>query len=386
MIETDFYTIFQVVYDNSSSLVYKKSKFEYSKKHTTMKKSVIYEFEKQITSLKKTEGFDPRHCTNPIPYAENIKWKDKNTEITAQFFDARHSYFSLLELSLKEAITLKISAEYFELFLVYQLLGSASVLQEDGSQFPLDWTSTIKEDDYVLLYSSPRTISITFEAGDHQIFFFMLSRDWLKSYAHLDGQHFQKLSHHLYNHHDVFRASKAMAISSLIRKHILFLFTLPVPEQKDLNMDARINEPLTSLLSIARIDLENSERCVEKLRIKETDVVKAQVIHDYIVEQTELGGKLMRAMDIAKHFRITHQQLNIIYNQVFGFSVNIDIMNERVKRTQIVVKQSNSNISDSEIARDVGYTDANHMVTQYKKYFGHHPREDRPDYKPPSQP
>lgn len=80
-------------------------------------------------------------------------------------------------------------------------------------------------------------------------------------------------------------------------------------------------------------------------------------------------------MDVAKHIYLSHEYFSRLFKEEVGENFSTYLTIYRIKKAKELIK--NTDMKISQIASEVGYSNAGYFSKNYKKYTGVSPEEDR---------
>lgn len=312
----------------------------------------------------------PANSWYRIPYAEKKYWQTDNFRIVEQDYDGKDTYFSLIEIRVKERFSFVIRTTASDLLWLYLLKGGMKIRQHPSGTEPNGFLDGLQEDEYALLYSPPRDYEITVEPGLHVLFLFVVNAAWLQRHPIVEPTHYQKLIGYLQRKKDNRSSTKVLNIHDETRKEILHLFSLR--NFDEMQMDVKVYASIVKLVLISREDLKKNgillSRNMQGTLVKVRAYYKKQISEGYVPPISE----------VAEYFKIGIRQLRDGHKAYYGHSLQSHITEQRLELAADLLLNSNDSIT--EIAYKVGY----HLKVfrkQFKYYYNFSPSEYRRLYK-----
>lgn len=336
-----------------------------------MKQNLLIEIQKHFPNMK--EVAIPTDCPYTIDYAKKKCFQGPEGRIFFQEYDAKDALFNLMEFDLKVDIILPIEVIFADLFWLYLLAGSISILDENGNPFPGDWLHDLEEREYVVLFSSPRKYKVVLNTEYHLLHYFSPARKWLMRHSKIDGKEFQEITQYLYGNQNTYYCSKILKFDPIIDGALLVL--LGLKKVKGLTMDTNVYVPMVELITISRNDIDvKEEEEIQKLASRRANQILLEV-HKYIEKQFEDGKGILSVMQIANHFGIKEGYLRNIHNEKYKFSLQSFITDFRLYEAQIRVINTLEELDT--IGYSLDFNTLKNFVKQYRIKFKIHPIDDR---------
>ena len=125
---------------------------------------------------------------------------------------------------------------------------------------------------------------------------------------------------------------------------------------------------------------KNKEQRVNKLKESEEDIVESNVKYSKAIESAmkyieQNYSKHISLTDISKHVFLSHEYFSRLFKEEVGENFVTYLSIYRINVARKIIKNEDKKIS--QIALEVGYTNAGYFSKSYKKYLGVSPEDDR---------
>ena len=123
----------------------------------------------------------------------------------------------------------------------------------------------------------------------------------------------------------------------------------------------------------SKIEIKNEEK------LDKHNIVKPKAYSRYIEKALKYIDdnykKHISLMDVAKHIYLSHEYFSRLFKEEVGENFSTYLTIYRIKKAKELIK--NTDMKISQIALEVGYSNAGYFSKNYKRYTGISPEEDR---------
>lgn len=298
----------------------------------------------------------PKNTYYTIQDARVRSWQYPDFSLCEQYYDARDAFICLAELNCHTPVDIGIRCEVADIFWLYQLEGSYTILDPTKD---LNIVLNTQAQHYTQVYVPQQSYICRFPKGHHLLFYFVIQPKWLQRQG---ARAMEGFNHLLKKHHEKHAAlshNGLLPINPPVREQLLSLFTLP--KMKSMLREIKIYEHCFNLLDLSQEDLH-----LHGEHIVEGDYHLA-VIRAYIAKQIKVS-QLPTLEHIATSFKMNIHNLRKQHKKTYGYTLREYIYRKKMELAATLLIQES--ISITEITYRLDYGSAQSFHKSFYQYYG----------------